>query len=761
MNSLWFLSLAISLTSALLATLLQQWARRYLKVTQTHYSLHKQARIRAFFAEGVDKSFLPLAVDALPALVHVSLFLFFAGLVVFLWNVNFTIFKSVLVWVSISMAFYGCITFIPIYRHDSPYHTPLTALMRYVITAILIVFGLLYICFCTLIFCCTCCFGFGLLDFLRNIFEVLLTPLNKVLQLTMQTPEEATPTSPSAIDTRTFMWTFDRLDEDHELESFFLGVPGFHSSNLVKEPLRNLNDAEKIRLLGAIIDFLDRTYSSDLLSDQVKRHREDLCANAVDLVDTPKAFPEILTMFTSKYKDVPAEAVEIGQFVRRWGKRLGQDTIPVYVQAISTFVVAKAKQHNDSWFILASEELGVPDSVLRQHAAHGNSLSLAILIYVIRQQFNNSQNPSWPKYKFSDILEAASEFDAQNTSPELQHDFCAIWNQIVAAQHENTNSRLMTTSVLKCIRSIYISLHQDTNSAATLLSASDHALYSSSTYPVCNAARHFHDDSAPTAFDNPVLQDITELPPASLASPSASSTSVPASLHVYERLTTVPPLDRLHQTQTTIEAVRLHSTTPGSTNADELQDIVTTGTSMPYPSPEAPTIALLHSSTSPTAVVTRRHNTETLTPFNMPNPPLSASTSLVHNNTVPIGPSHVSHLPITLSVFLWPSPESHHSIIVPSSPSASPEPTSVPDLGAAAEGGGGATPGFCKEKHPLDPPLVNRTIDVTLDLLEQPSSLPSVTDPDVAIGGHSLREPNAERGVDCPPHSSPHQYDMV
>lgn len=85
----------------------------------------------------------------------------------------------------------------------------------------------------------------------------------------------------------------------------------------------------------------------------------------------------------------------------------------------------------------------------------------------------------------------------------------------------------------------------------------------------------------------------------------------------------------------------------------------------------------------------------------------------------------------------------------------------MPDLGAAAEGGGGATPGFCKEKHPLDPPLVNRTIDVTLDLLEQPSSLPSVTDPDVAIGGHSLREPNAERGVDCPPHSSPHQYDMV
>ncbi|KAH9054561.1 hypothetical protein EDB83DRAFT_1124026 [Lactarius deliciosus] len=34
-NSLWFLSLAISLSCGLLATLLQRWARRYIKITQT------------------------------------------------------------------------------------------------------------------------------------------------------------------------------------------------------------------------------------------------------------------------------------------------------------------------------------------------------------------------------------------------------------------------------------------------------------------------------------------------------------------------------------------------------------------------------------------------------------------------------------------------------------------------------------------------------------------------------------------------------
>ena len=136
MNALWFLSLVISLTCALLATLLQQWARRYLKVTQTRYSLHKRARIRAFFAEGVEKCLLPWAVEALPTLLHISLFLFFAGLVVFLCNVNLTIFKLVLSWVGLCTALYGCITFMPIFRHDSPYYTPLSLLAWHIVTGI-------------------------------------------------------------------------------------------------------------------------------------------------------------------------------------------------------------------------------------------------------------------------------------------------------------------------------------------------------------------------------------------------------------------------------------------------------------------------------------------------------------------------------------------------------------------------------------------------------------------------------------------------
>ncbi|KAH9970797.1 hypothetical protein BJV74DRAFT_738482, partial [Russula compacta] len=124
-NSLWFLSLVISLTAALLATSLQQWARRYVRITQpARCSPEKRARMRAFFADGVDRLHIPWAVEGLPTLVHLSLFLFFSGLLIFLFNVNHTVFGWAIWWIGVFLAVYGWVTVMPIFRHDSPYYSP-------------------------------------------------------------------------------------------------------------------------------------------------------------------------------------------------------------------------------------------------------------------------------------------------------------------------------------------------------------------------------------------------------------------------------------------------------------------------------------------------------------------------------------------------------------------------------------------------------------------------------------------------------------
>jgi hypothetical protein len=111
----------------MLATLLQQWSRRYLTMTQpARCEPHKRARAHAFFAIGVEIFHVDWAVNALPAMVHLSLFIFFAGLLIYLFNIHHTVFKVVVCWVALLTTVYGFITFMPVFWHDSPYYSPLS-----------------------------------------------------------------------------------------------------------------------------------------------------------------------------------------------------------------------------------------------------------------------------------------------------------------------------------------------------------------------------------------------------------------------------------------------------------------------------------------------------------------------------------------------------------------------------------------------------------------------------------------------------------
>ncbi|KAN0140475.1 hypothetical protein V8E53_001684 [Lactarius tabidus] len=337
-NALWFLSLVISLTCALLATLLQQWARRYLKITQSRYSPHKRAQIRAYFAEGVEKCLLPWAVDTLPTLLHISLFLFFTGLVVFLCNVNLTIFKLVLSWVGLCMALYGCITCMPIIRHDSPYYTPLSLPVWHIVTRTLFpIYRVLRW------FNMSVRFRANAYSRFCNLEEGCRQSLVQGMQ---KTAEETALSSPSEIDARAFMWTLDCLDEDHELEHFFSGLPGFRSSKVVKDPLRSLTYEQKQRLYDKLHGFLLRSFSSDLLPAPVKNQRAMICAKAVDPEHTPNA-SDILGTILSEYQYSGSLATGIVKNLRGWRNKMDEDDI-MHAQFFISRVIATSRPHDDS-----------------------------------------------------------------------------------------------------------------------------------------------------------------------------------------------------------------------------------------------------------------------------------------------------------------------------------------------------------------------------------------------------------------------------
>src|SRR6202453_2129851 len=358
---------------------------------QPRYSPHKRARIRAFFAEGIDKFLLPWAVEALPTMLHLSLFLFFTGLAVFLWNVDLTIFKSVLSWIGLCTALYGCITFIPVFRHDSPYHTPLSLPAWHFVT------GIQFLTFRALQKL-TLYFDFFSGETCHH-FRQLANRYRKLLAQGMRkTAEESAFSSPSEIDTRAFLWTFDSSYEDHELERFFSGLPGFRSSKMVKDPLPDLTSVQQVKLLNTLIGLSDRTSSSNLLPEPVKIRRTVICAKAIGPADIPQTMIEhALGRIYHKVQYWPVQSAGIAHLVRGWDDGKGEYTSMI-IRAIVSSVIARA-QRDDLWFAMAAEELGVPESVLRNHATHGNDLSLSILIHVVRKQLTLYQDQHSPSYR--------------------------------------------------------------------------------------------------------------------------------------------------------------------------------------------------------------------------------------------------------------------------------------------------------------------------------------------------------------------------
>ncbi|KAI0319075.1 hypothetical protein OF83DRAFT_1042768, partial [Amylostereum chailletii] len=124
-NILWFFSLIFSLTCALGATLVQQWTRNYSQaVFDEHTAPRERGRLRAFLFAGVKRFRLPTVTSALPLLLHISVFLFFSGIVEFLWPINKVVALLTLVVVVIVGSIYAILTILPLLILNCPYHTP-------------------------------------------------------------------------------------------------------------------------------------------------------------------------------------------------------------------------------------------------------------------------------------------------------------------------------------------------------------------------------------------------------------------------------------------------------------------------------------------------------------------------------------------------------------------------------------------------------------------------------------------------------------
>jgi hypothetical protein len=202
-NAFWFMALGFSLTAALLAILVQQWVRDYMHIFQRYSDPLKSARIRQYLHEGSERWCMPTAAEAVPGLLHASLFLFFLGLADDTLKINTTIGLSTAIPIGFCGLLYIFTTFAPVIYPQSPYQNSFSALIWYMNQKLR---------------------GRIFEDWDGKSKSVSINLAKGQMELSMEETYER-----KARDVRAIRWLLDNITEDAEIESFAMSIPGFFS----------------------------------------------------------------------------------------------------------------------------------------------------------------------------------------------------------------------------------------------------------------------------------------------------------------------------------------------------------------------------------------------------------------------------------------------------------------------------------------------------------------------------------------------------
>ena len=498
-NSLWFLSLVMSLTGALLAVFIQQWAQSYLEATQGRHSPRDRARIRVFHAEGLENLYLNRVTRAVPTLIHISLFLFFSGLPIFLFNVNRTVFNVVVTWLALCVAGYACISLMPIFCKNSPYYSPLSSSIWWCVTNTL----------------------FMIYQLLKRIISRDSSVLRWYDKHYAAIPHFPWPSlrsmqkaagrlalqMPSDIDYRALSWMFKTLNDDDEFEQFFDALPSLCDSEALADAQNAFIKPNEGILSHALIGMMDRTLLSELVSEEVKQRRIIICTKAVGATSLLGLGWTLQRVLCGEWHGF-SRSIHFGLCVQDWNlKNISHPLLAFYAQCAVAVTLTSVEDRDDHWFRLASGQLKQSKSLLRNYFAKDDNILLDDAIFIIRQTMEAFPRSS--DYR-RDIREASSKtlelicsFNIRNTSKDVQHQFCGLWNALVAEAMMNSDPdfRSLCIMMLKKIRRLYITLHEYTRCSPTAFSTTsddeDRVLADAMSYPRCRLDRHGHSTLVP------------------------------------------------------------------------------------------------------------------------------------------------------------------------------------------------------------------------------------------------------------------------
>ena len=219
---------------------MQQWARRYQELAQRRGAFHRRGRMRAYIFDGINRFKMARVVAAMPKLLHTSVFLFFAGVVDFLFPIYPTLAYATLGCIMAFALPYAILTILPNIHLNCPYGTPLSSVTWRISQLSVIIY-------------------LQIILKIRKSFSQIWSLVNRQAhesqgskctetlekqvkirqqwfsQGLLRSVELSAYRADSTVVTKALDWTLTALDEDKEIEDFAARIPGFFNSRVVPD----------------------------------------------------------------------------------------------------------------------------------------------------------------------------------------------------------------------------------------------------------------------------------------------------------------------------------------------------------------------------------------------------------------------------------------------------------------------------------------------------------------------------------------------
>jgi len=274
-NILWFLSLCLALGCGLGATLVQQWLRRYIRLTQHPDAPVHRVRMRAFLFKGIRDFHVGWVVENIAVMLHAAIFLFFVGLCEFLFAINHEVAVVVVVAVGILAAVYFILTLLPAIYRDCPFQTPLTSVLWYIGHSFAISFLYLFAC------------SSRVRDKIDKLWDHFGKGMDKHLMAMMSHKAE--------LDKHALESTFGMCREEDKLEAFVDAIPGYLQTQDVATHT-DVHVCTRFHDIGCLLEsrgkesslrhqlvhlFASCTIDHSGMDDKARRRRAVTCCRAV------------------------------------------------------------------------------------------------------------------------------------------------------------------------------------------------------------------------------------------------------------------------------------------------------------------------------------------------------------------------------------------------------------------------------------------------------------------------------------------------